>query len=324
MTSILVIANIIFGINLDNLSFETWSLSKTNGYFYLKANNLKELKNSCIKNNKQHLVFPAQFHSYQEIVTDKESLTFGNKNFSLFSQFIRSVSLNCSSIIGANKIEWRTISYSPYFNRVLHEPYLVSSSIANLKTNYFSWIFYLLVGASLLLFLKLKLLEGITILLLSVYQYFLTPLNFFNFKLSMLSAHSIADFCLWLALLIILVQICKNLLINKINLYLILIIFSPLISNFFIANNGDEIQATTVLLLITSIGAISHIYWRLFKLNLITSSVSLVLSIYFLFCFNDGLFAFGLFPKTYSVITLSSLAITLYILRSSKSGKFKN
>lgn len=231
----------------------------------------------CEKSPSSAIVFPQVIHSYSEFWVDKQRVSAqGDPTFQKAAPFYERFSLPCSELKAGSKVVWKVTSYSRFFARFKDWPFLSSNPRA---TNFFS--LSLNIGAFCILFIlsfftfliyKGRVSDSLTYsvsigsLLLS--GYFLNASNsFFGIDYSMLTAHKLADSCLWLGGIFFIHAFTVDGMLNpKLNW---LFRFSAILALVQIGwgSDGDQVQFGTMLpmvpFLLCSVSIVTRIFQKI-------------------------------------------------------------
>lgn len=219
--------------------------------------------------------FPMVIHGAHRIYADGILVhSFGDPSFLTARSFYGSPEVSCQSIANAALIEWQVVAYSRFFSRISKMPALESNhTISNVFQETFSSIaagnLIIISLMSLVLFRNAVALREVysfvaSNLFFALYFIFCVPFSF-GLSISMLKAHKIADFGLWLGgFFLFLTFYWLNIMSKK-----LLLIFSAHvgIGLFFVALgwSGDMVQFGTMLPMGAFFFTMIYMFFRVFN-----------------------------------------------------------
>lgn len=258
--SLLLGLNTILGVTLVSRDLGGWqvmtpfNLAEEHPTFIAQSEVISE---ECRRDPRAIVRFPMVIHGAHRIYADGVLVhSFGDTSFLTTRSFYGAPEIPCQSIVAASLIEWRVVAYSRFFSRISYMPALQSNhSISNVFQETFSSIaagnLIIISLMSLVLFRSAVALKEVysfvaSNLFFALYFIFCVPF-YFGFSISMLNAHKIADFGLWLGgFFLFLTFYWLNIMSKK-----ILLIFSAHVgvALFFVALgwSGDMVQFGTML-----------------------------------------------------------------------------
>lgn len=225
-------------------------------YHYLIAES-STIGDLCRQNPEKFLDFPTVIHGAHEIFKDGILISrFGDKHFQRTRSFYGAPAISCRDLAYAKNVEWRVYSYSKYFARIAHFPF-ISDKVSS--THFFHETLNIIAAGTLfiiaafcfIIFYKkvsLQLTLSLVASCILITGYFAASvIFFFNIHISMLSAHKIADTSVWLGLLMFMNILRLENLCTK-GLYYAYIAFVCIACLIIITgSSGDEIQFGTTL-----------------------------------------------------------------------------
>lgn len=245
----------------------SWTIEKDwhseNEYYKFEAKSTS-LINQCINNPKAEVIFPSVTHGTHEFfINNKKIFEFGVSNFETVRSFYGVPTIKCevinsyvNSTGNQNEFQWIVHSYSKYFSRIGHSPFLSSKVI---KANFIAENLNAITGASLLVmslisfFLfqgkvapKLTTSLALSNLAMAIYFCCTTPFLFY-LPFSMKTMHKCADSGLWIGFVFIFYCIyLEGVISKKVYLSYLCVLFPSLIIILF-GSSGDVIQFGTTI-----------------------------------------------------------------------------
>ena len=287
----------------------------------------KSLASQCVNPNSQ-IVFPQVTHGVHQLSTNGRLIAItGDPSFQKATSFYHRGAVSCQFVDREQALLWTVRVPSKYFARFVDFPELK-------PLNHIDFFFDVglnsTIGSGLILFSLMSLflfyrrVELNQVLSLCSGSVFfgvyaiLASADFFSIPVSMLSAHKLADFSLWVGSLLYFYYFYK---IKYLNLFFFRLFIASFILSIGIilsANSADTIQFGTILPFIP--GAICFVYiwirftsqinlkgWTLFDFYSLVSISSLVAA-----AFNDILHVFGI-VESYMLMPIGNIFGMLFL-----------
>lgn len=331
------------GVTKVSYNGQEWSVTKNwnekNGTYEFEANSYLIVK-ECQKMPSNSIVFPSILHSVQLIELDNRLINqFGDPSFSTTRSFYGSPIIPCKDILNGRMLNWHVYSQTRYFSRILKFPQIedypnlhnLFSEVSNIASAGALLLFEILI---ILLFLGriphyLAICLSSSVFFLAMYFIFCVP-GLFGLHVSMLFAHRVADFSIWMGLHLLCCALTFQKLLDR-NL-LKVIGFSVGVSAIIIciANTEDGIQLGTTIPMPFILPTLGLATFRSFKKFFSThssrrgllESLSLALFVGTLFhdCFlvvgliqGPALASFGLiFGLSFLLVALNEYVISVF------------
>lgn len=279
-------SSVILGLALSTLGVsripaelnQNWTVTtnwekSAEGNYQFKAEN-ETLSAECAKNPSASIVFPNVVHGYQLISSGTQKIAVvGNPSFTPAFPFYQQPIIPCSAIPASTKLYWTAVSYSTFFGRISSAPYVSNSpalvTIMSDSSNSLAAGALLIISIfSFLIFRRRadhRLTNSLSLAAFLLAGYFINVNNsHFGIPYDMLTAHKVADFCLWLgAILFMRASVIDDWL--SIRLFRALVV-SCIIGLVIIlsGSHGDDVQLGTMVP--TPLMLASSLY-ILFKVN---------------------------------------------------------
>lgn len=239
---------------------ETWSIKnewqlQENGYQMSLSST--EIIKECQARPNDSIVFPQIIHSFHEFFLDGFHIaSYGNPTFSKAVPFYEKPSINCSQIVKGKKLTWTVTTYSKFFARLREWPQITptpnSKNIFNVALNVGAFSILIILSIFSALIYRGRVSDELTYSLsvgsLVLSGYFLNAANsYLGINYSMLTAHKIADSCLWLGAFFFINAFFAEGFLNKSTNWVFRVFCLAGIYTIIRGNNGDEVQFGTML-----------------------------------------------------------------------------
>lgn len=211
IVEVLLFFSQILGVSKTPNNVENWIIEKNwtreaNGYvFEANASNLGGI---CENNPKLHLILPQVIHGVHEVRVNKKLIyRSGDPTFNKASSFYKHPSISCEYLKDARIIDWKINSYSDYFSRFNSYPKLKPPTFINI---FFDEYLNLITAGTMLLLcffsyylfiyrISKKIVYCMVFGAIFFGIYFtMCSLDLIGFEISMLNAHKLADFSLFI------------------------------------------------------------------------------------------------------------------------------
>jgi signal transduction histidine kinase len=263
-TPLLVALNTFLGVaQVDPSVLADWSVVspwvESNGQFIFKASSEK-LVTLCKANEDGKIIFPRVIHGTHEIFLD-EHLVFSQKSVApgASNSFYDQPSVSCASLSQGKTIFWTISSYSKYFSRLGQNPFLYKGfsvqQFFNVQSNVVAVGILIFQGLLGLLFFvgRVSHIKSFSVFLgtISIAGYFLFSVApIFGVAISILSAHKIADICLWTGGFLFMLTFVAEGLVSQRAMYFFGLSCIVGISIILLGNGGDQVQVGTLIPLV--------------------------------------------------------------------------
>ena len=167
---------------------------------------------ACQTTPNSFIEFPSVIHGAHILRGDGRVVeTFGDPEFKDVRSFYGAPVLQCKQLLGMKVLDWEVVSYTHYFARIPYYPRIVPHKPTG---NFFSESMNLIAAGSLMVmaifcviifFGKVSHALTFSLALASIFMsgYFAsTVADFLGVQINMFLAHRLADFCVWVGMLL--------------------------------------------------------------------------------------------------------------------------